>query len=90
MKKNLLALCSVIVMCCWGSYYQTHYERQAKVVSISNDIITVIDNVNYLWEFQGEGYHINDNVILHMHTNNTDNNIYDDIIERVTIIDTNN
>lgn len=60
-----------------------NYLLQTTVISVSDDIITVIDNCGNLWEFYGaEDWKVGDECICIMNNNNT-NIITDDIIIEV-------
>jgi len=68
------------------SWYESHYTREAKVIKVSNDIITVKDKTNNIWKFFGNDYSVNDKVRLTIDTNHTDTDIHDDKISNVSII----
>ena len=60
-----------------------NYLLQTVVISVSDDIVTVIDNNGNLWEFEGaESWEVGDECICTMNNNNT-NIITDDIIIEV-------
>ena len=85
--KNITLMMIVIVMFCWCSWYETqHYTREATVIDVTDDIITVVDRCDYTWSFEGDGFNVNDEVKLMMNTMHTDSNIFDDEIEDVKII----
>lgn len=69
------------------SWFETHYSREAKVVNVDGDIITVEDTCGYLWEFEGDGFSVDDEVKLLMDSKHTDSNIYDDEIIDVKIVE---
>lgn len=65
---------------------ETHYTREAKVVSVSNGVATFECSCGYLWDWElenGESFRKGDDVTLVMHTNYTDNTITDDVIEKI-------
>lgn len=66
---------------------ETHYTRIAEVVSAKGSSITVLDNSDHYWTFEGDGYAEGDKVSLKMFTNYTDDNIYDDEIISVKTLD---
>lgn len=87
MKKTLIALVLVVLfaMCC---YMEHHYTRNnCEVVEIEGTVVTVEDECGYLWSYEVEAEddvpRVGEYVDLVMYTNLTDNNIYDDVIERV-------
>lgn len=69
-------------------YTETHYTREAVVVDIdtTTDEVIVVDFNGHKWSFVGNGYNINDTLVLTMNTNHTDNVITDDTIEDAKII----
>ena len=75
----------LFLVCSW---YETHYTREAKVIQIDNEIVSVIDKTNNVWQFyrNKEDVKINDQVKLIMDTMNTDTIITDDTIIQVTVI----
>ena len=75
----------LFLVCSW---YETHYTREARVIAIDNEIVSVIDKTNNVWQFyrNKEAIKINDQVKLIMDTMNTDTIITDDIIIQVTVI----
>lgn len=84
--KNITLMMIVVVMFCWCSWYETHYTREATVIDVTDNIITVVDKCDYTWSFEGDGFNINDEVKLMMNTMHTDSNIFDDEIEDVKMI----
>lgn len=74
-----------LVILCGCSWYETHYDRKATVVSTYNNIVTVKDEHGEEWEFEDneKQYHKNDIVKLTMNSMGTIENIYDDRIENV-------
>ena len=87
--KNITLIMIVIVMFCWCSWYETHYTREAIVIDVTDNIITVIDTCNYTWSFYGDGFNVNDEVKLTMDTMNTNFNVFDDVVKDVKIINKN-
>ena len=75
----------VIILIGFCGYIETHYTRQATVIEVNGDVITVEDNCGYLWDFEGDGFTVGDNVSIKMYNNTTDNIIKDDEIINVTI-----
>lgn len=68
------------------SHSTFRYTRTAEVKTVNNNLVTVVDTTGNRWCFEGEGYKEGQTVTLKMFTNNTDNVIEDDIIEKVSII----
>lgn len=84
--KNITLTMIVIVMFCWASWYETHYTREATVIDVTDNIITVADKCGYTWKFEGDGFDVDDGVKLTMNTMHTDSNIFDDEIEDAKVI----
>lgn len=61
-------------------YWETHYNRDAIVVSFHDDVVTFEDLSGYTWTADNEGYKEGQKVRLLMSTNGTDSYIYDDEI----------
>lgn len=81
--KNFLIVLMLLTIACWVMRFDTYYTRQAKVIEVNDTIITVQDTCDNVWQFKGNDYCINDQVILTMDANHTDFNIYDDMIKKV-------
>ena len=84
--KNITLMMIVVVMFCWCSWYETHYTREATVIDVTDNIITVVDKYDHTWSFEGNGFNVDDEVKLTIDTMHTDSSIYDDEIENVKII----
>lgn len=84
--KNMTLLMVVVMMFCGCSWYEVHYTREATVIEVTDNIVTVVDRCDYVWEFEGDGFNVNDEVKMLMNTMHTDNYIFDDEIENVKII----
>lgn len=80
-----LALLVVVALFCLCSYLETHYYRDATVISVSGQLVEVKDKAGHLWEFYADGYRAGDEVRMFMDTHCTDNNIYDDEILNVKL-----
>lgn len=80
----LIILSAVIAfgMLTAANWVEVHYTRHdCTVVSYVEDVVVVEDKTGNEWEIIAEGLEIGDKVDLKMHTNFTDNCIYDDIVE---------
>lgn len=69
-------------------YVETHYTREECVVTyIDGDYVEVEDRSGYVWSYEVEDNapSIGTLVDVHMHTNWTDSNIYDDMVLDVTL-----
>ena len=85
MKKVVLIILSAVIafgMMTVINWVETHYTRHdCTVVSYVEDVVMVEDKTGNKWEIIAEGLEVGDKVDLKMHTNFTDNYIYDDIVE---------
>ena len=84
--KNTILIMIIVVMFCWGSWYETHYTKEATVIDVTDNTITVVDKYDHTWSFEGDGFNVDDKVKLMMNTMHTDSNIFDDEIEDAKII----
>lgn len=78
----------IVGMFTFCNYIETHYNKtDCIVVSSRNNLITIEDKTGNLWDFKTEGNTIKQGtkVDLLMHTNNTNNIFYDDIIVDVKV-----
>lgn len=66
-------------------WWECHYYREATVISVENELVTVKDGIGKKWRFTGEGYKVGDEVRMLMDNNTTDSIISDDIIEEVEL-----
>lgn len=66
-----------------SAWIETHYTREATVIEVNDNIVTVVDNTNNFWSFEGTEFNVNDKVTMTMDSMNTDLNIYDDEIINV-------
>ena len=64
-------------------YYNTHYTMNAIVIGVENGKVLVEDDTNNLWEFEGEGFFLNDTIQTTFWTHNTDTTREDDEIIKV-------
>ena len=79
MKKIIAIILATVTL--YGVNYYTHnYKRNVYVISNEREIVTVSDDYGHIWQFKGNGSKANEELILHMHTNGTENNIKDDKI----------
>ena len=84
--KNITLITIVVIMFCWCSWYETHYTREAIVIDVTDNIVTVIDKHNNTLSFKGDDFNVDDEVRLTMDTMHTDSNIFDNEIEDVKMI----
>ena len=66
-----------------SAWIEAHYTREATVIEVSDNIVTVVDDTNNFWSFEGTKFNVNDKVTMTMDSMNTDLNIYDDEIINV-------
>lgn len=74
-------LTATLLYCNHAEHHYTRYN--CTVVKVNNTSVTVEDPQGYRWEFEGEGYQINDIVDLQMYDNCSSSNKTDDIIKGV-------
>lgn len=89
MKETIKGLVIITMFfCVLGAcgWYESHYTREATVIDVTNDVVTVVDKCDYVWEFYGNGFKVNDEVKMRMNTMHTDNYIFDDEIENVKLV----
>ena len=82
--ETILIIFLFIGMLCICSFIETNYSRKGIVIDITNNLVSVKDEAGNIWNFKSADMdlEINDEVKLMMNTNNTDNNIYDDIVKK--------
>ena len=81
--KKIAIIIFVIALFYFSAWIESHYTKKATVVNVKNNVVTVIDNSNNIWDFKGDGFYINDKVELLMNNSQTDCYIFDDVIENV-------
>lgn len=84
--RTIIFLAMTIFSLRLGSWCETHYTREATVIAVEDSVVTVVDNCDYVWQFEGTDFHVDDKVRLSMNTMNTDSDIFDDAIEDAKII----
>jgi hypothetical protein len=84
--KNVIIIIAIVIIFCWCSWDESHYTREATVIGIIGNTVTVMDECGYTWAFEGNDFNVNDKVKLMMSTMHTDSNIFDDKIEDVKMI----
>ena len=81
---TIITIIIVFVLFCFACKFERTYSREhCQVIDIENENIIVEDENGNLWSFEDQGFSLSDTVALIMDTNNTDNNIKDDIIIKV-------
>lgn len=83
MKRFICACIAFIILFSCVSYYESTYTRKAKITNIEKTTITATDKKGNIWQFKGKGFKRGQKIILVMDTNNTDENITDDIIKGI-------
>lgn len=73
----------IIIAFCFVSIVETTYERDAIITQVSNTIATARDLDGNNWTFYDKGFFVGQEVTLVMNTNNTNSNIFDDLVENV-------
>ena len=92
-SKNIIGLFDtiLIIVAFVGSFifvssYQNNYSMSAIVVGVEDDKVLIEDDTNNLWEFDGNGFKMNDIVAVTFNTSGTDNNRKDDVVVNVTTL----
>lgn len=68
--------------------FECHYSRMGKVTNVQDEVITVVDDkTGNIWEFEGDGFAVNDKIKLKFFTNHTDEKIEDDYIVDAVRVD---
>lgn len=69
----------------FASRVEHYYNREGRIQQYDNGLYTIVDNSGNEWEFYDKnGMHpVNSQVVLHMHDNNTSNDIFDDIVKEI-------
>lgn len=85
-ESAILILLFIALFICI-SKIETSYTREAKVTYVKNNTVLFEDENGNIWEWEREAkereYKEGEKVILKMDTNNTETNVFDDIIKRV-------
>ena len=79
MIKRIIIILLVIAFVGLLHNIETTYKIEATVIDIQDDIVTVKDITNNIYQYKGQAI-LNDKVILIMNSNNTDSNRQDDMI----------
>ena len=84
MKKDcgriVMALVVLVMVLAIGNYYENHYTREVRVVEIDCLEITVADNYGHEWVYLGDDVEVGDSVELKMFSNNTVDDVEDDVV----------
>ena len=83
MRKAITTIIITVIMLTMfyaSTWIEAHYTREATVIEVNDNIVTVVDNTNNFWSFEGTEFNVNDKVKMTMDSINTDLNIYDDEI----------
>ena len=83
MRKTITTIIITVIMLTMfyaSAWIEAHYTREATVIEVNDNIVTVVDNTNNFWSFEGTEFNVNDKVTITMDSMNTDLNIYDDEI----------
>ena len=65
-------------------FERTYLKEDCEVIAVEDNVVTVEDTTGNLWSFEDSNFTLQDVVTLTMDTNQTDNDITDDIIINVT------
>ena len=86
MRKAITTIIITVIMLTMfyaSTWIAAHYTREATVIEVNDNIVTVVDDTNNFWSFEGTDFNVNDKVTMTMDSMNTDLNIYDDEIINV-------
>jgi len=86
MRKAITTIIITVIMLTMfyaSTWIESHYTREATVIKVNDNIVTVVDDTNNFWSFEGTEFNVNDKVTMTMDSMNTDLNIYDDEIINV-------
>jgi 23S rRNA maturation mini-RNase III len=91
MMRYLMIAILIIVFINKLNYMSTHYNRYGKIINVENEEIIILDTTNNEWVWilnnnDNNIYTRGQNIKLIMNNNNTDETIYDDIIENIELI----
>lgn len=85
-ESIVLILLFIVLFICINKI-ETSYTREAKVTYTKNNTVLFKDENGNIWEWEKEAkekeYKEGEKVTLKMDTNNTDTNVFDDIVKRV-------
>ena len=73
----------IIIVFCFISIVETTYKRDAIITQVSDTITIAKDSDGNNWTFYDKGFFVGQEVTLIMNTNNTNSNIFDDLVEKV-------
>lgn len=86
MRKTIATIIITVIMLTMfyaSAWIEVYYTREATVIEVNDNIVTVVDDTNNFWSFEGTEFNVNDKVKITMDSMNTDLNIYDDEIINV-------
>jgi hypothetical protein len=91
MMRYLMIAILIIVFINKLNYMNTHYNRYGKIINVENEEIIILDTTNNEWVWilnnnDNNIYTKGQNIKLTMNNNDTDETIYDDIIENIELI----
>ena len=88
MKKNVLVVMLLLVVCCVASWYECNYTRaNCVVVEASPTGAIFVDECGFTWYVECEGYQVGDKADLKMFNNHTNNCIDDDEVKDLVRVD---
>lgn len=81
--KGLMLILILVIIFCFFSIVETTYPRDAVVTQVNDNLVIAQDLDGQRWKFYKDNLFVGQEVTLIMNTNNTDSNIYDDLVEQV-------
>ena len=95
MKEIVIIVAAGIIACIVGMMAWNcimYYDKEVKVIEVSDNIVKVIDKIDEIWEFETdnpEQFKVGEKLSVKMDTMGSDFNIYDDRIVDVKKINNN-
>ena len=68
---GMLVIVGFVVLVGIAGYIETHYTMECEVVKIEGNVITLEDEVGYLWEVEDENLEMNKTYKVEFSTNDT-------------------
>lgn len=85
--KDIIAVLfalSIFIICIGiVGYYENHYTKTMTVTDIDKNTVYLVDSQGEEWSIYANNVKVNDKVKVLIFTNNTDNKITDDKIEKI-------
>lgn len=76
---TIVLVAAAVAVLYWGN----NYTREATVYSVRGNVVVFEDRAGNLWEYEGKGFRVGDEVTLKMNVNGTETYFEDDVIKGV-------